>query len=355
MTRLTRYDAACRAIAKAKSVDEVTGIRNKAEAMRAYARQAKNRELEVDAAEIRVRAERRLGELIGAQKRTIGLANGGDAQRTRFHKGTESRPTLAQAGIDKKLSSRAQRLAAVPESRFEGLLAEWRQRVQRENERVTANLLREGEIAQARKAYEGRTEAGGKVGDLHDLIAAGRKFPVIYVDPGWEFRVYSGKHKPRSAERRYDTLSLAEIKGLPVSALAADDSALFLWAVMPELPGALEVITAWGFTYTTVGFTWIKQNRGGQGLFTGMGYWTRANAELCLLATRGRPMRLAKDVHQVIVAPVAEHSRKPKETARRIERLFVGPYLELFGRERRRGWIIWGDEVEPDRALEAAE
>jgi N6-adenosine-specific RNA methylase IME4 len=99
----------------------------------------------------------------------------------------------------------------------------------------------------------------------------------------------SGKGKQRSAERYYDTSSIEAIKALPVAPLAADDCALFMWAVMPELPGALEVIKAWGFEYKTAGFTWVKQNKSGEGLFTGMGYWTRSNAEICLFATRGSP------------------------------------------------------------------
>ena len=88
----------------------------------------------------------------------------------------------------------------------------------------------------------------------------------------WEFKVYSGKGKQRSAERHYDTKPLEAIKELPVTQLAADDCALFLWCVLPEIPGALEVLNAWGFTYKTVAFTWVKQNRGGEGLFWGMGY-----------------------------------------------------------------------------------
>ena len=129
---LAKYDAACRAVAEAKTVDEAKDLRDKAEAMRAYARQAKNRQLEVDTAEIRMRAERRLGEIIKLQKDTVGLATGGDAMKARFQRGTEVRPTLAEVGIDKKLSMRAQKLAAVPEGKFEGMLGEWRERVSEE-------------------------------------------------------------------------------------------------------------------------------------------------------------------------------------------------------------------------------
>ncbi len=138
------------------------------------------------------------------------------------------------------------------------------------------------------------------------------------------------------------------IKALPIGQLAAKDCVLFLWAVMQELPGALDVIKAWGFKYVTVGFIWVKQNRSGDGLFTGLGSWTRANAELCLLAKRGAPRRLAMDVPQVVMAPVGEHSAKRAEVRARIERLVGGPYLELFGREPAPGWTVWGNEVDRD-------
>jgi len=212
---------------------------------------------------------------------------------------------------------------------------------------VTAVLreLKETEIKDKRADYEARADKGAKCGDLKALAAAGEKFAVIYADPPWEFKVYRGKGKQRSAERYYDTSSIEAIKALPVAPLAADDCALFMWAVMPELPGALEVIKAWGFEYKTAGFTWVKQNKSGEGLFTGMGYWTRSNAEICLFATRGSPQRMAKDVSQVILSPVGEHSAKPQEARRRIERLLLGPYLELFARSPADGWVTWGNEI----------
>lgn len=189
--------------------------------------------------------------------------------------------------------------------------------------------------------------SGCTVRDLDSLIVANQKFSVIYADPPWSFRVYSGKGKNRSADRHYDTQSLDDIKALgqKVRVLADKDCALFLWAVMPELPGALEVIDAWGFAYKTSAFVWVKKNRSGKGIFTGMGYWTRANAEMCLLATKGAPKRQSKGVHQVIMSPVSEHSRKPDEVQVRIERLLNGPYLELFGRRAVPHWTVWGNQV----------
>lgn len=152
MSELVRYDAACRALADARSVDEVKSIRDAAEAMRAAARVAKNRQLEVDAAEIRIRGERRLGELMSAQRESVGL-NTGTAGQGRPRIGgfddnppkQDARPTLAEAGIDKSLADRARKLAAVPEEEFETHVRDWRERIDLENERVTVNLLASGD------------------------------------------------------------------------------------------------------------------------------------------------------------------------------------------------------------------
>jgi N6-adenosine-specific RNA methylase IME4 len=206
------------------------------------------------------------------------------------------------------------------------------------------------ERQQEREATPRDYRDGGKVEDLVALAASGFRAGVVYADPPWSFEVYSGKGKDRSAERHYDTQSLDEIAALPVASVCAENCVLLMWAVMPELPGALQVIKAWGFTYKTAGFVWVKQNRSGEGLFTGMGYWSRANAEVCLLATRGAPQRLAADVHQVVMSPVSAHSRKPGEVRERIQRLLGGPYLELYGREPAPGWTVWGNEIVSEAA-----
>jgi N6-adenosine-specific RNA methylase IME4 len=171
-------------------------------------------------------------------------------------------------------------------------------------------------------------------------------YRAILADPPWSFATYSRKGKGRSAEAHYDCLSFVHIKALPVAQWAAPDCALFLWVTDPSLPQALEVIEAWGFTYKTVAFTWAKTTRDGAGFPIGCGYWTRANPEQCLLATRGRPQRLSRSVRQLILAPRREHSRKPDEVYERIEALVPGPYLELFARAPREGWDVWGHEIE---------
>lgn len=172
------------------------------------------------------------------------------------------------------------------------------------------------------------------------------KYKALLVDPPWSFLTRSAKGKGRSAERHYQCLSLDDIKALPVSNLASKDCILFLWTTHPMLKNTFSVLEAWGFEYKTVAFTWIKTYAKSGKYFVGMGYWTRANPELCLLATKGRPKRLAKDVQELIVSPVREHSRKPDEIYDRIERLVEGPYLELFARCERPGWDVFGNEVD---------
>ena len=181
-------------------------------------------------------------------------------------------------------------------------------------------------------------------------------YRVIYADPPWTFSTYSRKGKGRSAEAYYDCMTLPEIKAVPVSDWAADDCALLLWTTDPLLPTALEVIRAWGFTYKTVGFYWAKLNKSADptlyreaSFFTGLGFWTRANPELCLLATRGHPHRRRADVKKLIVSPRREHSRKPDEAYQRIEALCEGPYLEMFARFSRSGWDRWGAESDLPR------
>ena len=178
-------------------------------------------------------------------------------------------------------------------------------------------------------------------------------YRVIYADPPWTFATYSRKGKGRSAEAHYDCLSIADIEALPVAEWAAKDCVLLMWATDPLLEKAFEVIRAWGFKYKTVGFYWAKLNKsavpgalGERSFFKGLGFWTRANPELCLLATRGHPHRRFANVPKLVVSPRREHSRKPQELYERIEALCEGPYLEMFARAPRPGWDHWGGEPE---------
>ena len=171
------------------------------------------------------------------------------------------------------------------------------------------------------------------------------KYNVIYADPPWSFKTYSDKGKDRSPEKHYSVMSFKDICNMPVGNIARDNSVLLMWAIDPLLDKAFEVIKAWGFTYKTVAFTWAKLNKTKPGFFTGLGYWTRGNPEMCLLATKGKPKRLSKSVPQLVVDKRREHSRKPDIMYQHIENLLEGPYIELFARQKRKGWDSWGNEV----------
>lgn len=174
-----------------------------------------------------------------------------------------------------------------------------------------------------------------------------KRYNIIYADPPWSYNVWSKKndHK-RTAASYYSTMSLADISALPVSEIAAKDSVLFLWVTAPCLVEGIELCKAWGFNYKTVGFVWVKRNKKALSWFWGMGYWTRANAELCLIAIKGKPKRIAKNVHQIIDTPIEYHSKKPGLARDRIVALMGDlPRIELFARQQSPGWDVWGNDV----------
>ena len=170
-------------------------------------------------------------------------------------------------------------------------------------------------------------------------------YSVILADPPWNWKARSAKGEGRSAKNHYNVMEQDDLRRMSVSSLAADDSVLFLWVLNSLLSQGLQLIDAWGFTFKTVGFCWVKTNRRSGSLFMGLGYHTRQNVELCLIATKGKPKRVSGGVHQVVMSPRREHSRKPDEVYERIEALYPGPYLELFSRTTRTGWDAIGDEV----------
>jgi N6-adenosine-specific RNA methylase IME4 len=353
-TGLALYDAARRALAEAVAVDEVKNILDQAVAIRVLAKQAKDRKLEADAVALRMRATRRLAELIKAQKQTVGLAKGGKPYHRSGFTGLPGNlvATLTEAGIDKNLAHQARALGSLSDKDFEAVIADAHDRVAR----AVRNVVREIEIEQEREVYRARTNEGGTVADLEALAANGFRAGVVCPDFPWEFEAYSSKTgKQRSPERHYTTWPLERIIAFApiIKRLAADDCALFLWCTWPHISIWRDVIEACGFEGKTCGFLWVKTTKDaeiitldGDGLHWGMGKTgPRSNTEPCLLATRGEPLRLSMDVHQVVIAPRGEHSEKPDEVYRRIERLYPGPYLELFARRPRENWKTWGDEV----------
>lgn len=176
------------------------------------------------------------------------------------------------------------------------------------------------------------------------------KYKLIYADPPWQFRVWSNRGKDRSAEKHYPVMTLEDIKNLDVKSISDDNCMLLMWATYPNLEEAFEVIKSWGFKYKTVAFTWAKKTKNDK-WHIGLGYWTRHNPEICLLATKGKPKRKSKSVRNLVVSKIRKHSEKPKEIYDYIEELVDGPYIELFARNKRDGWDSWGNELENDIKL----
>lgn len=179
-------------------------------------------------------------------------------------------------------------------------------------------------------------------------------FQVVYADPPWKYatRGKATVGASRLPDRHYLTMSTADICALPIGELAAKNCWLFMWSTWPHLEHALAVMKAWGFKYSSEGFTWVKLKPTHTGelitrrsVHMSMGFTTRKNTEPCLLGRRGSPKRLRADIQEVIFAPVREHSRKPDEAAERIVRYAPGPRVELFARQAQPGFAGWGNEL----------
>lgn len=174
------------------------------------------------------------------------------------------------------------------------------------------------------------------------IEAPQRKYNIIYADPPWKYWESGNKNQ----ELHYATMRSEDICDLPIANLADENCVLFMWATYPILEEAFNVIRAWGFTYSTAAFVWVKKNRNADTPFIGLGSWTRANSEICLLATKGSILRLDASISQVVESPIEEHSKKPDIVRDLIERL-VGklPRVELFCRNPAEGWDVWGNEA----------
>jgi N6-adenosine-specific RNA methylase IME4 len=247
---------------------------------------------------------------------------------------------LPAQGIDKNLAHQARVLGAMDDAAFERKVEDARGSASR----VYRRAVREAEIEQERAERRAQTAKGGSIADLHALAASGFRAGVIAVDPPWLVEEWSDR-AGRSVREHYEPMPLDEIKAYPVAQLAADDCALFLWVTWPLMAVWHEVIAAWGFNYSGLAFDWLKLNKSGKGLHWGTGSGTRANPEPCLLAKVGSPLRLDGGVHNVVITPVGAHSEKPDEAYARMQKLFGGPYLELFARKPRPGWKTWGNEL----------
>lgn len=173
-------------------------------------------------------------------------------------------------------------------------------------------------------------------------------YGAIMADPPWAYMTYSERDRgivPHRGDKPYEAMTKDELLALPVNEVAAKNCLLHMWVISSHVDQALELGRAWGFTYKSLGFNWVKtQKHNPEVPKMGMGKWLRQDAEIGLIFTKGKPSRVSAGVRQSILEPAREHSRKPDESLDRLEALVAGPYLELFSRSSRPGWDVMGDE-----------
>lgn len=171
-------------------------------------------------------------------------------------------------------------------------------------------------------------------------------YGVITADCPWSFKLWSRKDLSKSPDHHYSCMTLDDIRALPVSDLAARDCVLIMWATAPMLDQQIDVLKGWGFQFKTAG-SWAKRSSTGAKWAFGTGYVFRSAAEFYLVGTRGKPRSAVRDVRNLIVAPVREHSRKPDQMRTDLERMFPEvPRCELFGRQRAENWDVWGNQTD---------
>jgi len=172
-----------------------------------------------------------------------------------------------------------------------------------------------------------------------------KKYSIILCDPPWSYNVWKGNTK-KTAGFHYNVLTEEQLLRLNIQKICNDNCILFLWVTSPFLEFAFKLISEWGFTYKTVGFAWIKKTKNNK-MHWGMGYWTRPALELCLLATKGKIKRIAKNVHQIIEYSILKHSCKPDLIRDRIVKLIGNlPKIELFATKKVKGWDSIGYEID---------
>ncbi len=319
METLTRYDAMRTALVESHRIDDVKDIRDKAEALRLYAKQAgEGLDNQNMMAEIKLRAERRCGELLGDMENA---PTGPKPQLGNSVLPNSEAPTLADMGISKMQSSRWQAIASVPEPVFEQHLATVKAAAQ---ELTSAGVFRVSKDLDRTAMHAAKHAAPPPVG----------KYSVIYADPPWS---YENSGFDQSAAAHYPTMAIEELCAMPVADLADEPCALYMWATVPLLPDALRVLEAWGFEYKSHR-VWIK-NRA-----PGMGWWMQTYHELLLIGTRNGNAHPSERLSSIVEAPVGKHSRKPDVFRTDIEKCHEGARIELFARETFEGWEAWGNE-----------
>jgi N6-adenosine-specific RNA methylase IME4 len=326
------FGEACRAVATALEMEKVTQIRRDADMARAAARAAKNTSGEIDMAEVRIRAERRIGRIMRLQ-REAGLFNkGGGDQKSDHRVGNgPGEITLAEMEITKHIADRARRLEELPDDFFEDLIAAWRQRC--EGARAVTLELFDADKKARRRAEIDQQREDIRAGRI--ILSEDGPFNVVAIDPPWK---YGRDYDPAACRVASPYPEMSQDELLELDLPFADDCALFLWTTHQFIWDARELLDHWGFDYKAV-LVWDKNT-------IGMGFWLRMQCEFCLLGIRGKPVWENTRWRDIIREPRREHSRKPEQFYRMVEDITAGARLDYFSRKERPGWANGGNDTE---------
>lgn len=334
-------------LAECRTLDDIMAIRERAEGIRHYCRAARvSLELQNEATEIKLRAERRAGEMLAE----MDLHGGGRPTETGNAVLPVSAPKLSDLGITKMQSTRWQQQAKVPEQEFESHVNEIRESgrelttkgVMKLAARQSSTVIDVASSAVTDGDVLRLDDAGRCVAGLDEL--SGDKFGCIYADPPWK---YGNQGTRASTDNHYDTMTIDQLCEMPVSELAADDAHLHLWTTNAFLFDAQRVMDAWGFEYRSV-FVWVKPQMG-------IGNYWRVSHEFMLLGIRGDAKRFNdRSLKSWAEFNRRRHSAKPDEIRAMVERASSGPYLEMFGRRAVRGWTVFGNQIDAQTELAIA-
>lgn len=328
MTTLVKLEGAVRALAEARTLDEVKHVHDIATAAAEYARAARlGLEAQNHAAEIKLRAERKAGELLAGLERNQGERS--DLTSSNAGKSSEYKEVLEDTGTPYQAAHRWQKIAALPDETFEQFIAET---VERRAELTTTGALR---IVKELEREAKRQENAQHVATVITTDAIPAEFTTIVIDPPWDWGDEGDVDQLGRARPTYATMSLGQLAAIHIP--AADNSHIYLWITNRSLPKGFTLLDAWGFRYVTC-LTWVKPHYG-------MGNYFRGQTEHLLFGVRGSLQLMRRDVGTVIHAPRGndDHSSKPVEAYDLIETCSPGPYLDMFSRQTRRGWFTWGE------------
>ena len=319
MSELILWNKMKNAVVECHSVDEIKQLRDKAEAYRYALKQAKESpEVIRKAEEIKLRAERRAGELLKETPKAKGNQYSANSKPT-------SEQKLSDMGISYDQSSMWQKIANIPEEKFENYLEVEKELSTSGAIRVARQIERQEKIEEIKKSNPQQVEG---------------IYQVIYADPPWKYNDQQNTEKLGGAEKHYPTMSIEDLCELNIGEIADKNSILFLWTTSPLLEDTFLVINAWGFNYKS-SFVWDKVKHN-------MGHYNSVRHEFLLICTRGsytpQNIKLFDSVQSI--EKTNKHSEKPEEFREIINTLY--PYsnkIELFGRKKVDGWDVWGNQV----------